>query len=291
MSLSHYDFKKYIDMHSHFFPPQIFRAIWNFFETTDEKGNVKGWPIKYKLTTEKLVKFLESKNVAAFTTYNYAHSIGVADFINEWTKGFVDNHKNAIPFGCVWPDDKDRNDYILKLFDEYNFLGIKVQPLVQNFYPNDERMLDIYKLIVDRGKWLTIHAGTAPYTNKYLGYDTFIKLIENFPNMNIIVAHLGTYEYTKFFKLLDKYENLYLDTAMVYIPNYIFEKWRIEVDLPKPEELLQYQDRILFGSDFPNIPYDYELSTRNLFELNLPKSFYNKIFYSNAEKLFNISFK
>jgi len=203
----------------------------------------------------------------------------------------VENYKNAIPFGCVWPEDKNKFDYISKIFDEYNFFGIKVQPLVQNFYPNDERMHDIYKIIVDRGKWYTIHAGTAPYSNKYLGYDTFIKLIENFPNMHIIVAHLGTYEYTKFFNLLDKYENLYLDTAMVYVPNYIFEKWNKKPELPKPEELLSYQDRILFGSDFPNIPFDYELSTQNLFELNLPKSFYNKIFYNNAKKLFNISLK
>ena len=287
MTYSHMDFK-YIDMHSHFFPPQIFRAIWDFFEATDEKGYIQGWPIKYKLTTEKLVKFLESKNVVAYTTYNYAHNIGVANFINEWTKGFVENHEKAIPFGCVWPGDKDRNEYVLKLFDEYNFLGIKIQPLVQNFYPNDKRMHDIYKLIVDKGKWFTLHAGTAPYTNKYLGYDTFIKLIENFPNMNIIVAHMGIYEYKKFFDLLDKYENLYLDTAMVYIPNYIFEKWQRKIELPKPAELLSYQDRILFGSDFPSIPYDYELSTSKLFELELPKSFYKDIFYNNARKLFDI---
>jgi len=287
MTYSHMDFK-YIDMHSHFFPPQIFRAIWDFFEATDEKGYIQGWPIKYKLTTEKLVKFLESKNVVAYTTYNYAHNIGVANFINEWTKGFVENHEKAIPFGCVWPGDKDRNEYVLKLFDEYNFLGIKIQPLVQNFYPNDKRMHDIYKLIVDKGKWFTLHAGTAPYTNKYLGYDTFIKLIENFPNMNIIVAHMGIYEYKKFFDLLDKYENLYLDTAMVYIPNSIFEKWNKNTELPKPEELLSYQDRILFGSDFPSIPYDYELSTSKLFELELPKSFYKDIFYNNARKLFDI---
>ena len=57
MTFSHDDFK-YIDAHSHFFPPQIFRAIWDFFEATDEKGNVKGWPIKYKLNTEKLVKLI-----------------------------------------------------------------------------------------------------------------------------------------------------------------------------------------------------------------------------------------
>ena len=99
---------------------------------------------------------------------------------------------------------------------------------------------------------------------------------------------MGAYEFKRFFGLLDKYENIYLDTAMVYIPRNIFEKWRKNIELPKPEVLLSYQDRILYGSDFPNIPYEYERSTKELFELGMPRSFYEDIFYNNAKKLFNI---
>jgi predicted TIM-barrel fold metal-dependent hydrolase len=52
--------------------------------------------------------------------------------------------------------------------------------------------------------------------------------------------------------------------------------------------LISYQDRILFGSDFPNIPYDYQYSTKGLFEMEMPKDFYEDIFFNNAKKLFNI---
>ena len=285
MTYSHFDFE-YIDIHTHFFPYEIFKAIWDFFEQKDHQGTVRGWNIYYKLRPEELIKILKNHRVKAFTTFNYAHKEGIANYINEWTKNFVENHKNAIPFGCIWPDDKDRVEYIQKLFDVYNFTGLKVQPLVQNFYPYDERLNQVYELIVDRGKWYTIHAGTAPYKNQYVGYKHFIKLMKKYPNMNVIVAHLGAFEYKKFFHLMDKYENLYLDTAMIYIPNNIFPE-RI-VKRPKREDLLSYQDRILFGSDFPNIPYEYEHSTKGLFELNLPKKFYEDIFYNNAKKLFNI---
>lgn len=41
MPFTHKDFE-FIDAHSHFFPPQIFKAIWEFFEKTDEKGNIQG---------------------------------------------------------------------------------------------------------------------------------------------------------------------------------------------------------------------------------------------------------
>ena len=279
----------YIDTHCHFFPPQIFKSIWNFFESPDEEGNQRGWDIKYKLTTDALIKFLENQRVKYFTTYNYAHKPGISEYINDWTYELIRENKHALPFGCVWPDDANRVEYIQKLFDEYQFLGIKLQLLVQNFYPNDERMHDIYKMVVDRGKWITFHVGTAPYHNQYVGFKNFIKFIEKYPNINVIVAHLGIYETHKFFDLLDKYDNLYLDTAMVYLPKVFTKKWKENIEHPSEEELLSYEDRILFGSDFPLISYDYSCSTEGLLNLNLPKSFYEKVFYENAKRILGIN--
>jgi len=285
MVYTHFDFK-YIDIHTHFFPPKIFKAIWQFFEMPDKDGNILGWPIEYKLSTEELVIFLKNHNVEAYTTLNYAHKKGVAEYINNWTVRFVEQHQDAIPFGCVWPSDENKVLYVTDLFDKYNFQGLKVQPLVQNFYAFDKRMNPIYDLLVDRGKWYLIHAGTAPYRNKYLGYKHFVKFIENYPDMKIIVAHMGAFEYQKFLALLDKYENLYFDTAMIFIPNNIFPER--EVRRPKAEDILSYQDRILFGSDFPNIPYEYRKSTQGFFQMDLPKKVYENIFFNNAQKLFHL---
>jgi len=150
-------------------------------------------------------------------------------------------------------------------------------------------MHDIYKIVVDRGKWITFHVGTAPYHNQYVGYKNFIKFIEKYPNINVIVAHLGIYETHKFFNLLNKYNNLYLDTAMVYLPKAFTKKWIENIELPSEEELLSYEDRILFGSDFPNISYEYASSAEGLLNLNLPKSFYEKVFYENAKRIFGVN--
>ncbi|MHA1508590.1 MAG: amidohydrolase family protein [Promethearchaeota archaeon] len=46
---------------------------------------------------------------------------------------------------------------------------------------------------------------------------------------------------------------------------------------------------MLFGSDFPNIPYDYSCSIEGLLNLNLPKSFYDKVFYENAKRIFRLN--
>ena len=285
MTFQHKDFE-YIDIHTHFFPAKIFEAIWKFFEMPSETGHVRGWSINYKKPTNELVEFLKSMNIKAFTTLNYAHKKGVAEYINNWTKEFVKKYKESIPFGCVCPEDENRVEYITDLFDNHNFVGLKVQPLVQNFYASDERMDPIYDLIVDRGKWYLIHAGTAPYKNPYVGYKHFKKFIDKYPDMNVIVAHMGAFEYKKFLKLIDHHENLYFDTAMIYIPKNIFRE-RVAIR-PDSEELLLNQDKILFGSDFPNIPYDYECSTEGFFQMDVSKRFLKKIFYENAKKLFNI---
>jgi len=99
-----------------------------------------------------MVSFLKDQNVKHFTTYNYAHKARIAEKINEWIYEFSNLYKNTIPFGCVWPGDKKRVEYIKKIFNSYEFYGIKIQPLVQNFYPFDDRMDEIYKIIIDKGK-------------------------------------------------------------------------------------------------------------------------------------------
>ena len=59
--------------------------------------------------------------------------------------------------------------------------------------------------------------------------------------------------------------------------------------LPPEEELLSHEDRVLYGSDFPNIPYDYSCAIEGLLNLNLPKPFYEKVFYENAKRIFKIN--
>jgi uncharacterized protein len=280
---------KYIDIHTHFFPPNLFKAIWNYFEIPGDDGNPRGWEIHYKLGNEQLVSLLKELNILHYTTLNYAHKEGISEGLNEWTYNFTMKHKDAIGFGTCFPSDKNKIDYITKAFDEFQLKGLKLQLLVQDFYPFDERMFEVYKLVIDYGKWITMHCGTAPYSNEFVGFKNFVKMIEKFPDIKIIIAHLGAYEYEKFFKLLDRYDNVFLDTAMVFIPLDLFKKWKFNLKHPEKELIVSYQDRILYGSDFPNIPYEYESSIQGLLDLDLDRKVYEKIFYQNAKKTFKLN--
>jgi predicted TIM-barrel fold metal-dependent hydrolase len=48
------------------------------------------------------------------------------------------------------------------------------------------------------------------------------------------------------------------------------------------DQVLRHQDRILFGSDFPLTPYDYEEERRWAEARGLPPEVRRKIFHDNA---------
>ncbi|MBI3542687.1 MAG: amidohydrolase family protein [Deltaproteobacteria bacterium] len=51
----------------------------------------------------------------------------------------------------------------------------------------------------------------------------------------------------------------------------------------------KYQDRVLFGSDFPNIPYDYAAQPASLRGMKLGPEIEAKLFGGNARKLLGLA--
>ena len=266
-----------IDAHAHVFPEPLFDAIWRFFEKNY-------WHINYKLYGSQIAHFYRDQGFVGFTTLNYAHKPGISSMMNEYTWRFCEQHPHAIPFGTLHPGDKD----LLKLAElcltSYGFRGFKFQLLVTDFYIHDSRLLPVYDLIRREDKVLVFHAGTGPAANPYVGIKHFRKFAENYGDLRVQIAHLGSFEYEAFLALLTEHPTFYLDTAMMLVDHRLFPSHYP----PGIQKLLEYEDQILFGSDFPNIPYDFKESWKTLFSYNLPKSFYEKIMYGNAKTLYRI---
>ena len=105
-----------------------------------------------------------------------------------------------------------------------------------------------------------------------------------FPRLTVIVAHMGAFESEAFLALLDAHPNLYVDTTMALAPaagRYV----GADPDAIADAALVRYQDRILFGSDFPLVPYDYDEERRWAWERDLPDVVRRKIFHDNAARL------
>jgi predicted TIM-barrel fold metal-dependent hydrolase len=92
---------------------------------------------------------------------------------------------------------------------------------------------------------------------------------------------MGCFEHEAFLPLTDAYEHLYLDTTMAMAPIAARYVGGDPVNITT-DQIVRHQDRILFGSDYPLIPYDYEEERRWAVDRGLPEAVRRKIFYANA---------
>ena len=133
-----------------------------------------------------------------------------------------------------------------------------------------------------------MHVGREPKSAAY-GCDPYQlcsvekleRVVKDFPKLKICVPHLGFDELADYRELVEKYDNLWLDTAMV-ITNYLPVSEHISLD--------QYRrDRIMYGSDFPNIPYAWDREIKELSALGLSQENLEMMSYKNAADFFNIT--
>ncbi len=264
--------KPLIDSHVHIFPEKMMKAIFTFFHAQYQ------WDPPFSTNPEVILRDLENQGVNKSFCLAYAHKPGISRKLNSWLAGFSNSNPSIIPFGAVHPLDQDMRSIVLECLDQFRFPGMKLHCQVQQCSPDDERLNPLYESIIERSGGMIIHASSFPQPHKkYLGIDHISRLLKRFPDLNLIIPHLGLYELPGYRKLLEKYPGLYLDTAFVfqnggYIP---------PVD-QIVEMLLAFPDRIIYGSDYPFILEAPQNGINRILELGLPPESYRALFYDNA---------
>jgi len=154
----------------------------------------------------------------------------------------------------VFPGESNVENILKEAFD-YGLRGVKLHAHVQCFDMNDKEMDIVYNLCESEKKPIVMHVGREPKSTAY-HCDPYIicnaKKLERvfFPKLKICVPHLGFDEFSAYRKLIEKYDNLWLDTTMV-LTDYFPKENTVQLDNFRA-------DRIMYGSDFPNIPYAWD---------------------------------
>ncbi len=240
-----------IDCHVHLFPDKLFQAIWRWFDRY-------GWEIRYKISYTQIIEFLKSKGVANFTGLIYAHKSGISRDLNEFMLQVCRNYPGIIGFATVYPGEEGAENILQQAFAQ-GLHGVKLHPHVQFFHPDSRSMQEICQICTQEDKPILIHAGNEPKTPLFeypedpyemCTSSKMESILKNFPRLRVCVPHLGAGEFLAYKELCFRYDNLWLDSSMA-LSNY----------LPggNPPDLKEYRgDRIMFGSDFPNIPYAWD---------------------------------
>lgn len=262
-----------IDFHVHLFPDRFFDAIWDFFRREYQ------WSIEYRLYTPQIIRFLGQRGVDKIVFSNYAHKAGVASVLNAWNLALLEGHEDLYCFAAFHPDDTFCMSEIGQLLQHPRILGFKLQLLVQRFYPHDERLFPLYEAVIEAGKRILMHVGTGPVGNEFVGIRQLRRLLGRYPRLAVNVPHMGELEVPDFLELLGEYPNIFLDTAFAFYP-LPGRFYRIGRD-----DLLRHQDRIVYGSDFPNLIFRWDTEIRALKRFELPELVYRRIFYENGLRL------
>jgi len=275
---------RYIDVHTHLHPEWLFHAIRRWF------AERSSWKLEYPTDPESVAALLREHGVERFLYFSYAHKAGIAREINAWLHAERARVPGGLPLGTLHPDDPDMLEVAEEALTGHGFLGFKFHINVQRFFPDDPRVMPVYERLLDRDRLLLIHVGTAPWPNGFDGFPRFARVMERFPTLKVIVAHMGSCETRQFFALMERCPNLYLDTTMAFAPLRAEHQGlstinRIHVT---NDDLVLWQDRILFGSDFPNLPWPYEDERDALWMRDLPMPVYRKIFRDNAARLLGL---
>ncbi len=269
-----------VDSHVHVFPDNLFKAVWGWFDQF-------AWPIRYRLDSKAVIDFLLSRGIGRLVAFQYAHKAGIAEDLNKYMGELCRAYpKQMTGMATVFPGEPD-SARILKDAFKKGLAGVKLHAHVQCFDMNSPEMEIIYETCRAGGKPLVMHVSREPKSPAYKCDPhvlcSAVKLqsvLDAFPGLKICVPHLGIDEFEAYKALIEQYDTLWLDTAMA-LSNYF------PVGLPCRLDELRW-DRIMYGSDFPNIPYAWDRELKFINAQNHDQAFLKRFLSENAEAFFNI---
>ncbi|RYZ40924.1 MAG: amidohydrolase, partial [Myxococcaceae bacterium] len=149
--------------------------------------------------------------------------------------------------------------------------GVKLHCHVQAFSPDAPQLHELYEACARAGRPLVMHSGREPSSARYpvdphqlCAAERVERVLKDHPTLKLCVPHLGADEFDAYARLLERHDTLWLDTTMAvggYFP------------VPLPRKALELRpERILYGTDFPNIPYAWDRELRALAGLGLDET-------------------
>src|ERR1700684_4479081 len=249
------------DVHTHFMPKSVMDKVWQYF---DSAGPLVGreWPINYRTAESERVQMLRQFGVLGFTALVYPHKPQMAAWLNQWAAQFSRETPDCLATATFYPEP-DAGEYVAAAIAG-GARVFKAHVQVGRYEPNDPLLDPAWGAIEDAGIPVVIHCGSGPAPGEHTGPEPIRLLLQRFPRLRLTIAHLGMPEYVDFMDICENSSDVRLDTTMAFPP---FVNELMPFPSSQLNRLRDLGDRILFGSDFPNIPYSYADAMRSLTRL------------------------
>lgn len=261
---------KIIDFHTHVYPEKIAEKatqnVINFYGLTEGLGGLVG-------TSEVLINRGKEAGIENFVILPVALKAETVRHVNEAALNELKIHPEFYGFGTIHIDMENMLGEI-EFIKNSGLKGVKIHPDTQKFNIDDERLFPMYEEI--SGKLpIMVHCGDPRYDFSHPR--RLRRVLDNFPNLTAIGAHLGGWMlFDEALELL-KPKNCFVDicSSQMFMENGKMEYY-----------INSYgAERVLFGSDFPI--WDPLKEAEAFFKLNISYGDKEKIAYKNALNLLN----
>ena len=168
---------------------------------------------------------------------------------NEYSAAFVARAPQKLigfmsldPAEPAWMDDFERSRCDLKL------KGVKLGPMYAGFDPRDSKLDDLYAACVKHNLPVLYHVGTSFVRFGPLEFSRPILIdavARRFPDLKIIMAHLGHPWEGETIAVIRKHPNVYADISALH-----YRPWQFYNSMLLAQEY-GAMHKILFGSDYP----------------------------------------
>lgn len=167
------------------------------------------------------------------------------DYVADYVKT---DPKKFIGFLSVDPHDPFALEELERAHQDLGLRGIKMSSIYQAFHPMDTRVLPIYAYAERHGLPLLLHQGTtfprlAPL--KYAHPEMLEDVALAFPELRMIIAHLGHPWENETIVLCRKQPHIYADISGLY-----YRPWQLYNSLLLCQEY-GVMHKLIFGTDFP----------------------------------------
>ncbi|MFD1586137.1 amidohydrolase family protein [Halorientalis brevis] len=263
------------DAHVHLMPERLLAAIREALSAEAE------WSFDHPTSQAAIETRLRDAGVDRYFALPYAHEAGVAAELNEWVVDRAADSDMAVPFATVHGEDPV--EQVVRDAFEAGARGLKFQCPVQGCGPADPRLDPAFELAAEYDRPILFHAGTAPMfeDSPHVGADQFAQFVASYPEVRACAAHMGTYEVDRFLEFAREHDQVFLDTTMAMSPRSP-EAIGFDPSTIADETLVELSESIMYGSDFPNIPYAYEQERAGLLARDLPQSALRDLFWRSA---------
>jgi predicted TIM-barrel fold metal-dependent hydrolase len=169
--------------------------------------------------------------------------------VNDDTAALVQAHpEKLLGFLTVHPHDPKALEEIERATQDLGLLGIKLGPNYQNFDPLGPEAFKIYARAQELKLPILFHQGTSPIEHADLDFAHprhMDRVATAFPDLKIIMAHVGHPWQIDCIVVIRKHPNVYAD-----ISGNFYRPWSYWNELRLATEWAVL-DKLFFGSDFP----------------------------------------